>query len=167
LLWVLIGSGGTALADDPCAGFKWDVAKEHALFAGAGAALPAGKDVASAPALVSERLYELKLLPQTSVAFAVEPGKSKPDDGQFAGLAALELADAGVYRVSVDAPAWLDVASHAKLAVVMDFQGLHGCDAPRKVVEFKLEDSRGLVLQVSGSAKSTIRLTVTKAPPQT
>jgi hypothetical protein len=167
-LLLLAGAAGTAIAaDDPCAGFKWDIARERALFAGAGAQLSAGKDPASAPAIVAGRLYALKLLPQTAVVFAVQPGQKKPLDGQYAGLAALTLADAGDYRVSVDAPAWLDVAMNGTLAAVEDFQGQHGCEAPRKVVQFDLAHTQKLVLQVSGNAKDTIRLTVTKAPPKT
>src|ERR1700720_4646654 len=47
-----------AFAADPCAGFKWDVSKEHALFSGPAASLTAGKDSASAPAIDTDRLYE-------------------------------------------------------------------------------------------------------------
>jgi hypothetical protein len=166
LLLALIGCGRPAVADDACAGFKWDVTREHALFAGTGAALTAGKDARSAPALAAGRLYELRLWPQSTVAFAVEPGKKMPDDGQYAGLAALKLPVGGDYRVSLDAPAWLDVAANGKLAAVEDYQGQHDCDAPRKVVEFDLKGT-GLVLQVSGASKATIRLTVTPAPPKT
>jgi hypothetical protein len=162
---MLIGCCGAAFADDAC-GYKWDVTREHALFAGTGTALSAGKDVKSAPALVAGRLYELQLRPQATIVFAVQPGKKIPDDGQYAGLAALELAGDGDYRVAVDAPAWLDVAADGKLAAVEDFQGQHDCDAPRKVVQFDLKGT-GLVLQVSGASKATIRLTVTKAPPKT
>ena len=84
-----------------------------------------------------------------------------------AGLAVLQLAAAGDYRVSVDAPVWIDAAADGKLALVEDYQGLHSCDAPHKIVEFKLAGASRFVLQLSGAAKAAIRLTVTQAPPRT
>jgi hypothetical protein len=156
-----------ALADDPCLGFKWDVRKEHALFGGASAALSAGKDLPSAPTIVAGRLYSLRLEPQTAVSFAAAPGKTSEPDGVYAGLAVLKLETAGNYRVSVDAPLWVDVAADGKLTAVEDYQGLHSCDAPHKIVEFKLAGAARFVLQLSGAKKATVRVTVTKAPPRT
>jgi hypothetical protein len=157
LVTIAIAAAGAtrAFADDPCLGFKWDVRKEHALFGGAAAALSAGKDLPSAPTIVAGRLYALQLAPQTAVSFAVAPGKGSAPDGSYAGLAVLHLETAGDYRVSVDAPVWIDLAADGTLAEVEDYQGLHTCDAPHKIVEFKL------------APKALIRLTVTQAPPKT
>jgi hypothetical protein len=154
----------SAFADGPCSEFKWDVGKEHALFSGRSVALSAGKDVASAPTIGADRLYQLQLLPQTGVAFALAPGKKTLADGAYAGLAALKLDAPGNYRVSVDAPFWIDVVANGKFAATRDFQGQQNCDAPHKIVEFDLTDANQFVLQVSGSAKATVRLTVTQAP---
>jgi hypothetical protein len=164
-LVLFAGAGGPpAVAADPCLGFKWDVSKEHALFGGPSIALSAGKDVASAPTIGADRLYRLQLVPQSKVAFALAPGKKTSTDAVFAGLAALKLAAPGDYRVSVDAPFWVDVVADGKLATTKDFQGQHGCDAPHKIVEFDLTATRELILQMSGSATATVRLTVTRAP---
>jgi hypothetical protein len=169
LVMIAIAAAGAtrAFADDRCIGFKWDVHKEHALFGGAPAALSAGKDLPSAPTIVADRLYALQLAPQAAVSFAAAPGKKSAPDGAYAGLAILQLEIAGDYRVSVDAPAWIDVAADGKLAAVEDYQGLHGCDAPHKIVEFNLAGASRLVLQLSGAPKAAIRLTVTQAPPRT
>jgi hypothetical protein len=105
--------------------------------------------------------------PQTAVSFAAAPGKTSAPDGAYAGLAVLHLETAGDYRVSVDAPAWIDVAADGKLAAVEDYQGLHGCDAPHKIVEFNLACASQFVLQLSGAPQAAIRLTVTQAPPRT
>ena len=169
LSWLIVLAaihGTRAFADDPCLGFKWDVAKEHALFGGPAAALSAGKDPASAPTIAAGRLYALQLAPQAAVSFAAAPGKSPPD-GAYAGLAVLQLGTAGDYRVSVDAPLWIDVVADGKLAAVEDYQGLHSCNAPHKIVAFDLAAGRRFILQVSGAAKAEVRLTVTKAPPRT
>ena len=165
VLIVLVGAGGTAaFAADPCSGFKWDVSKEHALFGGPSVALTAGKDEAAAPTIGTDRLYQLQLMPQTEVAFALAPGKKMLTDGAYAGLAALELDAPGNYRVSVDVPFWIDVVANGKLAATRDFTGQQSCDAPHKIVEFDLSGAKRFVLQMSGSAKPTVRLTVTQAP---
>lgn len=165
-LWLVLfaGAGGPpAVAADPCSGFKWDVSKEHALFGGPSIALSAGKDVASAPLIGADRLYQLQLVPQDKVAFALAPGKKVSTDAVFAGLAALKLDAPGDYRVSVDAPFWIDVVADGKLAATKDFQGRHGCNAPHKIVEFDLTAAKQFVLQMSESASATVRLTVTRA----
>jgi hypothetical protein len=167
VLSTIAAAATPALADDPCLGFKWDVSKEHALFGGSAAALAAGKNPASAPRISAGRLYALQLAPQAGVSFAVAPGKKTPPGGAYAGLAVLQLETEGDYRVSVSAPLWIDVAADEKLAEVEDYQGLHSCDAPQKVVAFKLARAGRFILQVSGAAQKSVRLTVTKAPPRT
>jgi hypothetical protein len=152
-----------AFAADPCAGFKWDVSKEHALFSGPATTLTAGRDAGSAPAIDTDRLYELKLTPQDQTAFALAPGKKMLTDGAFAGLATFKVNTSGAYRVSVDVPFWIDVVAGGKPVATKDFQGQHACDAPHKIVEFELTAAQPLVLQLSGSTKSVVRLTVTQS----
>lgn len=50
-------------AEDPCTAFKWNVAHARALFAGAPESVAAGRDVASGPQLLPDRLYGLSLFP--------------------------------------------------------------------------------------------------------
>jgi hypothetical protein len=157
---------GEAASADECAGFKWDVRKEQALFAGPSVALAAGKDLRSAPALATDKLYQLQLLPQASVAFALAPGKSIPPDGVYAGLATLKLAQPGHhYRVGLDLPFWVDVVANGKLAAAVDFQGQRGCDAPHKIVEFDLDGATDVVLQLSGAGNPIVHRSVTQVPP--
>lgn len=164
-LSVLLLFGEIASADE-CAGFKWDVRKEQALFAGPSVALPAGKDLASAPVVGTDTLYQLQLLPQATVVFAMSPGKAVAPDGVFAGLASLKLAQPGHhYRVALDLPIWIDVVTNGKLAPAIDFQGQRGCDAPHKIVEFDLDGAKEVVLQLSGAGNPVIHLSVTKVAP--
>ena len=64
-----------ALADESCVDFKWDVSQERALFAGSATSVQAAADPKSAPVLLLNRLYELRLAKQEQVSFAVTPGK--------------------------------------------------------------------------------------------
>jgi hypothetical protein len=164
LLWLALAATG-ARADDPCATFAWDVAHERALFATEPTSLAAGTAVASAPSLAPDRLYELRLSLQPEVAFAVAPGRAKQTDGGRAGLAQLTVAVAGLYRISIDRPFWLDVVAGGALVGSKDFQGRPGCSAPHKIVEFTLAAGMPLTLQFSGAASPTLKVAITRSPP--
>jgi hypothetical protein len=157
-------AGSPARADDACTGFVWDVSHERALFATAARALPAGRLVASSPALVPDRLYELRLSAQPDVTFAVAPGKKTLADEAFAGLALVTVETAGVYRISLDQSSWLDVAANGALIRSKDFQGRPGCKAPHKIVAFALPQGIPLVLQFSGAARPTVKVAITRPP---
>jgi hypothetical protein len=167
---LLAGSIGSsipaAIADEPCMGFKWDVAKERALFTSPGVSLAAGKDQASAPAVEPNHLYQLQLAPQALVAFAVAPGKHPAAEGAYAGLVTLRIAAPGSYRIAADIPFWIDVVSSGALLRAKDFEGQHGCNAPHKIVEFDLNGVRPFILQFSESASSAVRVTITASPPR-
>ena len=160
-------AGTPAHADDPCSAFAWDVGHERALFATEARALSAGRDVTSAPPLVPDRLYQLQLSAQPDVTFAAAPGKSTVTTGAHAGLASLTVGTAGVYRVSLDQPSWLDVAANGVLIHSRDFQRRPGCTAPHKTVEFVLPPGTPLTLQVSGAAGPILKGTVTRPVVQT
>jgi hypothetical protein len=153
-----------ALADDACGGYKWDVSRERALFATSPVAVSAGKDARTSVAVVPGRLYQLKLTPQGDVTLGQSGAKKTPAAGAFAGVAQLKITAPGKYRVSMDAAAWVDLLTQGGLAPVTDFEGLHGCDAPRKIVEFELLGTGPFVLQVSSSEQATIRVAVTASP---
>jgi len=160
----MAGAAAPAFADDPCVGFKWDVSKERALFAGPAISLPAGKDRTTAAAVATNRLYRLHLIPQDQVKFAAPPGKIMPNEGAYAGLAILKIPTPGSYRIAIDVPIWIDVVSNGKLVPANDFQGQRGCGAPHKIVEFVLAATQPYVLQFGGATQDSIRMTVTRAP---
>jgi len=56
---------------------------------------------------------------------------------------------------------WIDVASGAILAPVLDYEGQHDCSAPRKVVVFDLQGGKDWTLEVSAADRAAVRLAVT------
>jgi hypothetical protein len=154
----------SARADDACTDFKWDVAKERALFAAAPTPIKAGRDAKAAPSLVPGKLYQIQLLAQASVNFVLEPGRKSRADSDHAGLAILKMPASGAYRVAMDMPLWVDVVANATLLPATDFQGQHDCNAPHKIVVFDLAIDQALTLQLSSSAADSVRLTITPAP---
>jgi hypothetical protein len=152
------------LADESCVDFKWDVAQERALFAGAETPVSAGADAKSAPALLLNHLYALKLSKQEQVSFAVTPGKKSPREGSYGGLVTFKIPASGSYRVAIDMPFWIDVVSSGALVAATDFQGQHGCSSPHKIVQFDLLGTRPFFLQLSNAAPESVRLTITATP---
>src|SRR5579863_3807796 len=163
---LLVGAALPAGADDSCVDFKWDVSNERSLFDTAPAELTAGHDRASAPAIVPNRLYRLRLKAQDTVAFAVSPGEQLTGMPAFAGLATLKIAAPGNYRIAVDVPFWIDVVSNGTLLRPTDYQGQHSCSPPHKIVVFDLAGAKPFTLQFSNAVMDKILLTVTLAPPR-
>jgi hypothetical protein len=152
-----------APAADPCAGFKWDVHRERALFATAGASLAAGKDGPSAPAITPNHLDRAILLPAGQVDFPMVPGRMSPVESTYGGVYALTVPVPGKYRVALDSAFWIDIAAQGKLVPASDYEGQHDCAAPRKVVEFALDGKGPWMLQLSGASQAAVRITVTPA----
>jgi hypothetical protein len=162
--WLVLPLSTMAAADDPCAAFTWDVHHERELFAAAPQSVAATAKLAAAPALAGEHLYALQLLPQAQVSFVVAPGKHRSTDGPYAGLARVTVPQAGSYRISLDAPLWIDVLANGGALAARDFQGRPGCSAPHKIVEFELPAHTPLTLQFSGAQSATVKLALTRSP---
>jgi hypothetical protein len=165
LLAVVLGAiSAKALANDTCVDFKWDVTSERALFAATATPLPAGSDPKSAPTVLLNHLYALKLMPQDQVTFAATPGKKTPSAGSNAGIVTFKLPASGSYRLAIDMPFWIDVVSNGALVAAKDFQGQHGCSPPHKILEFELVGTRPFFLQLSNAAPDSVQLTITATP---
>jgi hypothetical protein len=163
LALVLVTLSATGRAED-CADFKWDVTSERALFAAAATPLPAGTTPKSAPSVLLNHLYALKLMPQEQVTFSASPGKKTPSLGSHAGIVTFKLPASGSYRIAIDMPFWIDVVSDGALVAARDFEGQRGCSAPHKIVEFELAGTRPFFLQLSNAAPDSVRLSITPAP---
>jgi hypothetical protein len=152
-------------ADDSCAAFTWDVRHERALFGQPAHTLAAGKAAQSAPTLTTDQLFQLQLKAQPDVTFVREPGKKMPADGRtYAGLARLTLETGGAYRIALDEGLWVDAIANDSLVQTQSFQGRHGCNAPRKIVEFVLPARTPITLQFSGGRTPAVKVTVTRSP---
>jgi hypothetical protein len=157
----------THAAEDPCAAFSWNVHHERDLFSKQPVDLASGKAFADAPVLIPDRLYELELRAQPEVTFSAPPSRTWPEEATYAGLARLTVETAGVYRFSLDQPAWVDVVAGGTELQSRDSQGRVGCSTPYKIVEFALPAGKPLVLEFSASVTPAIRVTVSRSPTQT
>jgi hypothetical protein len=161
---LLVAASLSARADEACTDFKWDVSKERSLFATAPTPLNAGADAKTAPTVLLDKLYQIQLVSQASVKFALEPGRKSHADSDHAGIATLKLPANGSYRISIDMPLWIDVVSNAALVSAKDFQSQRDCKSPHKIVEFELPADQTVTLQFSSSAADSVGMTVTASP---
>ncbi len=160
-----LGPSVTLGATNPCTGFRWNIEHERALFGSVARSEAAGRDAASAPIIVADRLYNLTLTPQQDVHFLQRPEKRALTDGAYAGLTRLRVGTAGLYRISIDGPFWIDVIAKDQIVESRDFAGRGGCGAPRKIVVYELP-AGSLVLQLSGAISPRVRVTLTRVPDQ-
>jgi hypothetical protein len=61
----------------------------------------------------------------------------------------------------------VDVVAGSQAIVSSDYQGRSGCRAPHKIVLFALPADEELLIQLSGTPETHLRLTITRAdaPP--
>jgi hypothetical protein len=156
-----------ARADDPYAAFTWDVHHERALFETEPQILAGGQTVADSPTFGADRLYQVELRAQSEVKFLEPPGKKRGDGRAFAGLVRLSVETAGVYRISLDQPLWVDVIANGTVVPAKDFQGRAGCNAPHKIVEFLLPVGRSITLQLSDSSLPVAKVILTRSSGET
>ncbi|MCZ8131262.1 MAG: hypothetical protein O9284_08145 [Steroidobacteraceae bacterium] len=159
-----------ALAAEPtsvpagCGEFTWNLEREIELFAAPGQPLAAAVEPRGAPRVEPNRLYALSLAPQERVTFAAPPGKERLRDGARAGLVAVVVPTAGLWRVTIDDGAWIDVVRADVVVESNRFQGRSACPRFRKSVEYTLPAGETMLIQLSGGTDAEVRLAVTPVP---
>jgi hypothetical protein len=148
LAWAQEGSG--------CGGFKWPLDLERAALSRADkVSLPNGS------ALSYDAAMTLKLEPFASAGLPKAPERAPKSPSDFAGHFTLAApAKPGVYRITINPGAWVDVLDGGAYLHPIAFSGATGCEGVRKSVKFDLP-ARPLMLQVSGVKDGQISLIVT------
>jgi hypothetical protein len=95
-------------------------------------------------------------LPQT-------PERTSKSPAAYAGFVRMAaLKQAGIYKVTLSAPAWIDVVQDNHTVKSGAFSGVQGCAGIRKSVKFDLA-AAPFIMQVNGVPADTIVLAVTPA----
>jgi hypothetical protein len=152
-----------AFADDAdgCSHFSWDVSHELKVMKQTAAAVTAATKPGQVPLIQIDKLYELKLSPQSAVSYSAQPAKPTLNDSAQGGLVRFHVDKAGLYRVSITSGHWIDVVDGGQLVKSKDFSGSRECARPHKIVEFELPANKDLVLQFSGSTDSSVVTAIT------
>lgn len=151
---------GLAAAEDQsgCAAFKWPLEHERA------ALLASQKtSVANGGALSYDVASVLKLAPLADAGLPQPPERAPKFASSHAGHFTLaKPAKPGFYKITLAAPAWIDVVDGGKFLRLRGFSSATDCEGARKSVKFELP-ARPLDLQVSGVKDSEISLIVSPA----
>jgi hypothetical protein len=166
--WFLLSLGCAALLTpafagdaDGCSHFSWDVSHELKVMKQTAAPVTAATKPGQAPAIQIDKLYELKLSPQSAVTYSAQPAKPTLNDSAQGGLVRFHVDKAGLYRVSITSGHWIDVVDGEQLVKSKDFSGSRECARPHKIVEFELTANKDLLLQFSGSTDSSVVTAIT------
>ena len=145
-----------AFAQEPvgCDKFKWPVDREMAALRSSDLkTIGSGGDIAALP-------FAAKITLKTPKDAALPtPPERAPKDSTFAGFLSSQGVVAGLYSISLSAPAWLDVVQNGQFLRAKSFSGVQGCDGIRKVVKFELTGAP-FTLQISGVAADSISVAV-------
>jgi hypothetical protein len=142
-----------------CSGFKWPLDAERAALV-----RPDKPALANGGAFAYGVAMTLELQPLARAGLMKAPERAPKSAEAFAGHFALAApAKAGVYKVTISAPAWIDVIDGESYLHPKAFTGATGCDGARKSVKFDLPP-RPLALQVSGVEAD--RISVIVSPDQ-
>src|SRR5690606_23963284 len=96
----------------------------------------------------------------------VAPPKRDPDPAEYGGMLRIVVPEGGRYRVSVDAPAWVDAVFSGMALETADFRSDRECGGPTKIVTFHVPAGAELVLQFIDVDRPSLRLAVTPAPQE-
>lgn len=156
---------GPALAAEPrsCSAFQMEVSSEVELFQRPPIAVDAATHPDKALEVEVGRLYQVALQPQQDLKYLAPPKKA-PDPAEKGGMLRIVIAEGGSYRVSVDAPAWVDAVFSGKALETADFRSDRECGGPTKIVTFSVPAGAELTLQFIDVDRSSLRLAVTPAP---
>lgn len=139
---------------DPCASFKWPVAREKQAFSGP--QLPVLKSGSQYPGILSG--VTVALDPQDKVNYPQPPNhKPKADSPNGAFIAVPPLAVGGTYQVTLSDDAWVDLVQGGKIIRSSSFSGVQGCPGIRKSVRFKV-DAGPLAIEISDARADRVNL---------
>jgi hypothetical protein len=157
-------ASSTPAADAPdCGTFGWNMTHELSLFADTAKPISAAVEPRAAPRIDADVAYSVRLRPRAGVAFAHAPGKDVGGDAGAGGLLLFRPAATGAYRITLDAGMWIDVVKDGELIESTGFRGRQPCGPIHKSVGWKLAAGADVLIQISGPAADTVRLTITRA----
>jgi hypothetical protein len=141
-----------------CRSAGWDMTREVSLFKSTAENVPAGASEANLPPLELDVLYVLKLRPQTEVKYLQASDKKSLVQSPLGGLAAFSVKSDGQYRITVDAPLWIDVVGPGGTIAPSTYMGWHECRLFRKSVEYALRGGQSYLLQLSEATPELVRV---------
>jgi len=160
---IVLAISGAAKADDiaaACQSPGWDMSRELVAFRGAARDARGGASTRDLPTIDLGHLYALQLRPQSTVQFLQPPQKPARVQAPAAGMARFSVTVAGKYRITVDAPLWIDIVAPTGIVQSDDFNGWHACTLFRKSVDYTLQAGQSFVLQLSSASAAAVKVAI-------
>src|ERR1700743_770487 len=155
---LLLSAAPVWAAEEPsgCDKFKWPIEHERAaLTAPDRVTLNSGTDVAAMPSTG----ITLSLVSPADAKLPTPPERA-PKDGTMAGFASFKATPkAGIYTISLDKGAWVDVVQDGHFLKPKAFSGATDCDGIRKTMKYELA-AQPFVLHISGHRESAISIAI-------
>ncbi|MGA3092887.1 MAG: hypothetical protein ABSD75_30195 [Terriglobales bacterium] len=152
-----------AASDGSCSSYTWDVGKERALFAAVPAVVIASQEMTNAPRIQLGQLYQVQLSAKKQIG---RLPNDPPRPVTYGGIASIQIATSGIYRLVMDNNAWVGMTSGISAEVPSAWQAALACKAPSKLVEFRLEAGKTYSVLISGAPEATMRFAITQSPPR-
>lgn len=159
LLCAALGSG-PARGDEDCDRARWPLAADRARLAA-----PDLMEVASGARLApgGGEGGAVRLVLQPGAALAHPAGRA-PAAGTGSGFLRLDVPEpGGVWQVTLDAAAWVDVFVDGRPLDPTAFTGVHACPGVRKSLRFALTPGPA-ILQISGAQVKAVSIAIIPVP---
>ncbi len=148
-----------AFAQEPvgCDKFKWPLDHERALLASP-SQLASGAEMAQPLA----QAVTVALVPLANAKLPVPPSRPPKSPDTYAGfINAPAIPKSGTYRVTLSAPAWIDVIQNGQALKSTAFSGASGCAGIAKSVKFELT-AAPFAVELSGTTAHALAFVVTR-----
>lgn len=155
---ILVLAATRALAQAPvgCDKFKWPLDRERTLLENP-SQLSSGAEMARPLAMA----VTVALVPLANAKLPVTPSRPPKVADSYAGfINAPALSKPGTYRVTLSAPAWIDVIQNGRALQSTAFSSVRGCTGMAKSVKFEL-GAASFSIELTGSAAHEISFVVT------
>jgi hypothetical protein len=158
LIAVALAAAAPALAQEPvgCDKFKWPLDRERALLAS-----PAKESSGADLSQPLNSAVTVALQPLADAKLPIPPSRAPKDADNYAGfIRAAAVPKAATYRITLSAPAWIDVIQNAHAVKSTAFSGATGCAGVRKSVKFDLT-AAPFTVEISGTTAHALTFVVT------
>lgn len=149
-----------ALSAEPqgCGALRWNLDRERAALQAPAVGAASGTSAVPGPTAV-----RLALALQGQAALPKPPERQPRAHTPHAAYLTMAAPAAGLYQVTLSAPAWIDLVQVGAALKPVAFTGANGCPGVRKSVRFRLK-AEPFTLEVSDVSADTIAVVVEAAP---
>jgi hypothetical protein len=148
----------TAPSGEACSHFAWPIGRERAWFAAKLEPKPSGVRITN-----TDEAILLNLKPTKTTNFILTPERPPKPDSFSGDVIIAGVAAPGLYQITLSDEAWIDVFENDARLKSTAFTGQEDCPGVRKSVRFDLTPGSPITIQISNSAKHSIRLAIAPA----